>query len=173
MQKSKPNEFRLGTHFKSGKLYVFDKTSVLVARPWPELRAWRLTARRRMWHPVRPEINVGTPAVYSQGTPRCANPPSESVGEDMLPPLLPWSPAKSHGRTTEWWPGRTAEWRPIVSRVRSSSFPCRASPWHGVPRGSAERFGLPTKAPLEMKVSPSVIAAILPIGPSGGHDFAA
>jgi hypothetical protein len=86
MQKTKPKEFRWGTHFKNGKLYVFDKTSVLVARPWPELRAWRLTARRRVWRPVRPEINVSTPAVYSQGTPRCAYPPSEWLGEDLLPP---------------------------------------------------------------------------------------
>ena len=74
MQKSKPKEFRWGTHFKNGKLYVFDKTSVLVARPWPELRAWRLTARRRIWPPVRPEVNVQTPAVYSRGKARRAAP---------------------------------------------------------------------------------------------------
>lgn len=111
MQKTKPKEFQWGTHFKNGKLYVFDKTSVLVARPWPELRAWRLTARRRVWRPVRPEINVSTPAVYSQGTPRCAYPPSEWLGEDLLPPpaVTPASEESREDKGVVAWAERRME----------------------------------------------------------------
>ena len=61
---------RWGTHFKNGKLYVFTKKSVTVVRPWPELRAWRLTAGRRQWRPIRPEINVSSATVSDSATTR-------------------------------------------------------------------------------------------------------
>jgi hypothetical protein len=49
--------FRLGTAFKHGKLYEFDKYGVTVIRFWPEPAAWRKT-RTRPWRHVRPAIDL-------------------------------------------------------------------------------------------------------------------
>ena len=141
MHKSKPKAFRWGTHFKNGKLYVFDKTSVLVARPWPELRAWRLTARRRVWRPVRPEINVQTPTVYNQGTPRCSYPPTEWVGDDLLPPpaIVPASEDSREDKGVVAWAERRMEanrlaceefFAPMPEPVRKLIAPFTARQWH-------------------------------------------
>lgn len=53
---AKATGFRDGATFKDGKLYVFERNSVLVVQPWPHLRAWRMTAGRRQWRQVRPNL---------------------------------------------------------------------------------------------------------------------
>ncbi|MBI4024857.1 MAG: PcfJ domain-containing protein, partial [Verrucomicrobia bacterium] len=53
-----PACFRWGTAWKNGKFYRFDKTAVCVIRGWPELRAWRMTWKRRQWQPIRPAIRL-------------------------------------------------------------------------------------------------------------------
>lgn len=47
-----PAKSRMGESFKDGKLYHFDARRILVAKPWPEMRAWYKTARLP-WQPTR------------------------------------------------------------------------------------------------------------------------
>lgn len=141
MLKTKPKEFRWGSHFKNGKLYVFDKRSVLVARPWPELRAWRLTTSRRVWQPVRPEINVGAASVYNHGTPRCDYPPTEWVQDDPLPPedARPAAEATPEDKSLTAWVERKLEtnrlaceqfFAPMPEPVRRQLHPFTTRQWH-------------------------------------------
>ncbi len=51
---------RWGTSFSNGKLYVFTPESILVARPWPEVRAWRKTLGRTTWRSVRLELDLNS-----------------------------------------------------------------------------------------------------------------
>lgn len=59
-----------GIRFHAGRLLVFDDRSVTVARPWPELRAWRKLISRGVWRPVRPEIHFGLGSVLTSYTRR-------------------------------------------------------------------------------------------------------
>lgn len=49
--------FRPGTHFRNGKLYLFDHHGVTVVRPWPRPAAWRRT-RTKPWRGRRPRIHL-------------------------------------------------------------------------------------------------------------------
>jgi hypothetical protein len=44
--------------FKAPKLYLFSKGGILVAKQWPDLRAWWRPALRGGWRPLRPQVRV-------------------------------------------------------------------------------------------------------------------
>jgi hypothetical protein len=48
---------RHGTAFHDGKLYDFQRDrSIIVARQWPDMRAWRKTPKGRQWKHIRPAM---------------------------------------------------------------------------------------------------------------------
>lgn len=70
-----PAKSRRGESFKNGKLYHFDDKRILVAKPWPEMRAWYKTAKLP-WRPTRRFADVcimdelfprGTPSITEEG----------------------------------------------------------------------------------------------------------
>lgn len=47
---------RHGTAFRDGKLYDFQRGGIIVARQWPDMRAWRKTPKGRQWKHIRPTM---------------------------------------------------------------------------------------------------------------------
>jgi len=155
MPKTKPKEFRWGTHFKNGKLYVFDKGSVLVARPWPELRAWRLTTSRRVWCPVRPEINVRTASVSPHGTPRTNYPPIEWVLDEPPPPAAvpPAEEVTPEKKSLKVWFDRKLETNRVACEQFFAPMPDPGHPDHDVAWALSQRVAHDLAVPLAWEYS--------------------
>lgn len=62
-----PAKSRPGESFKNGKLYHFDSKRILVAQPWPEMRAWYKTATKP-WQPTR-KVDFIMDEMFPKGTP--------------------------------------------------------------------------------------------------------
>ena len=60
-----------GEHRRDGKYYRFTGGTVLVIRPWPELRAWRKTPAAQTWQRIRPDLRLNQiEPIGSDRTPR-------------------------------------------------------------------------------------------------------
>lgn len=62
-----PSKSRPGESFKNGKLYHFDSRRILVAKAWPEMRAWYKTATKP-WQPTR-KVGSIMNEMFPKGTP--------------------------------------------------------------------------------------------------------
>lgn len=62
-----PAKSRKGESFKNGKLYHFDARRILVAKPWPQMRAWYKTAKLP-WQPTR-RVDFIMDEMFPRGAP--------------------------------------------------------------------------------------------------------
>ena len=72
---------KTGEHHRDGKYYRFTGGTVLVIRPWPELRAWRKTPAAKTWQRVRPDLHLArVEPIGSDRTPRRQSLPKDRFG---------------------------------------------------------------------------------------------
>lgn len=77
---------KTGEHHRDGKYYRFTGGTVLVIRPWPDLRAWRKTPAATAWQRVRPDLHLDrVEPIGSDRTPRRQSLPRDRRGWIAVP----------------------------------------------------------------------------------------
>lgn len=110
--KSDFHKGRWGTCFKNGKLYDFDKSSVLVMKGWPDPRAWVKNSRKG-WHHDRKKADKFFSAHFFL---ECGRPPAEPPSPDEIecPHYLNHPDVADEEREQNWeWHRKTVvrEWK--------------------------------------------------------------
>ena len=127
---------KAGAAYKDGKLYLFERSSVLVMRGWPHPAAWEKTKEHPEWRHLRPHLRLDTfarkasPARDLKLAPpaRVRRPRCEPDGQILLPfySEVDVRPSQQQREALPYW--RFLDSIPAEVRAQAGRFPARQ--WH-------------------------------------------
>lgn len=95
---------RPGVVFKqdTGKLYVYERASILILKAWPPM-AWKKTrSKPRQWRHIRPSISIPHPDIDIPTRIHLLESPVGEGGQRIFPFALPWQAEICHRDELAW-----------------------------------------------------------------------